>query len=134
MQLKRKAMLPTVIGLTTKHAVCCKVRKTARIRNQYNQEPHLSQDTKSKSNKITINITNKSQEVSSLPSVKYKAAMNRRESMTNTNINNVNDQQKKHCLGTVSKNILLEGLTCFTAPKPHPRFRCESRHIYVWFA
>ena len=36
------------------------VRKTARIRNRYNQVPHLSQDTKSESNKITINITNKS--------------------------------------------------------------------------
>ena len=38
-----------------------KVRKTARIRNWYNQVPHLSQDNKWESNKITINITNKSQ-------------------------------------------------------------------------
>ena len=45
-----------------------KVRKTARIRNLYNQVPHLSQDTKWESNKITINITNKSQEVSPFPS------------------------------------------------------------------
>ena len=37
-----------------------KVIKTARIRNRYNQVPHLSQDTKRDSNKITINITNKS--------------------------------------------------------------------------
>ena len=37
----------------------CKVRKTARIRSRYNQVPHLSQDTKWESNKITINITNK---------------------------------------------------------------------------
>ena len=44
------------------------VRKTAMIRNQYNQVPYLSQDTKVESNKITINITNnfknQSQEVS----------------------------------------------------------------------
>ena len=33
-----------------------KVRKTARIRNRYNQVPHLSMDTKLESNKITINI------------------------------------------------------------------------------
>ena len=41
-----------------------KVRKTARIRNRYNQVQHLSQDTTWESNKITINITNKSQEAS----------------------------------------------------------------------
>ena len=40
-----------------------KVRKTARIRNRYNQVPYLSQETKLESNKITINKTNKSQEV-----------------------------------------------------------------------
>ena len=33
--------------------------------------------------KISINITNKSQEVSPYPSVDHKAAINRRESMTN---------------------------------------------------
>ena len=44
--------------------LCVKVRKTTRIRNRCNQVPHLSQDTKWESNKITINIANKSQEVS----------------------------------------------------------------------
>ena len=44
-----------------------KVKKTARIRNRYNQVPHLSQDTKWESNIITINITNKGQEVSPFP-------------------------------------------------------------------
>ena len=61
-----------------------KVTKTARNRNRYNQAKHLSQDTKWESTKITINITNKSQEASSFPSDDHKAAMNRRESMTNT--------------------------------------------------
>ena len=60
-----------------------KVRKTARIKNRYNQGPHLSQDTKWESNKITINITIKGQEVSPFPSGDHNAAMNRRESMTN---------------------------------------------------
>ena len=45
-----------------------KVRKTAKIRSRYNQVPHMSQDTKWESNKITINIINKSQEVSPFPS------------------------------------------------------------------
>ena len=42
------------------------VRKTAKIRKQYNQVPHLTQDTTWESNKNTINITNRSQEVSPL--------------------------------------------------------------------
>ena len=61
-----------------------KVRKTARIRIRYNQVPHLSQDSEWESNKITINITNKSQEVSPFPSGDHKAAMNRRDVMANT--------------------------------------------------
>ena len=36
------------------------------IRNRYNQVPHLYQDTKRESNKITIYITNNSQEVTAL--------------------------------------------------------------------
>ena len=51
-------------------------------KDQDNQVPHLSQDTKWETNKITINITNKSQEVSPFPSGDIKAAMNRRASMT----------------------------------------------------
>ena len=31
MQLKRKAKLPTVIGLTTKHAVCCNIRHNSEV-------------------------------------------------------------------------------------------------------
>ena len=61
-----------------------KVRKTAMIRNRYNQAPHLFQDTKCENSKITINITNKSQEISPFPSDDHKTAMNQRESITNT--------------------------------------------------
>ena len=39
--------------------------------------------------------------------------MNRRESMRNTRHKITNDPQKKYRLGTVSKNILLEGLNQF---------------------
>ena len=61
-----------------------KLRKTARIRNRYNQVPHLSQDTKRESNKITINIKNRIKEVSPYHSDNHKAVMNRRKSMINT--------------------------------------------------
>ena len=53
-----------------------KVRKTAGIMNRYNQVPHLSQHTDLESNKITINIKDKSQDVSPFPSGDHKAAMN----------------------------------------------------------
>ena len=55
-----------------------------KIRKRYNQVPHLTQDTTCKSDKNTINITNKSQEVSPFLAGDHKAAMNRRESMRNT--------------------------------------------------
>ena len=42
----------------------CKVRKEANIRKRYNQVPHLTQDTTWVSNTNTVNITNKSLEVS----------------------------------------------------------------------
>ena len=61
-----------------------KVQKTARIMNRYKQVPHLSQDTKWECNKITLNTTNKRQEVSLFPSGDHKTALNRRKSMTST--------------------------------------------------
>ena len=72
-----------VLQIMNHYSFLSKVKKTARIRNRYNQVPHLSKDTKCESNKITINITNKSQEVSPFPAGDHKAAMNRRESMKN---------------------------------------------------
>ena len=39
--------------------------------------------------------------------------INVHESVTKQKRNNINDPQKKHCLGTVSKYILLEGLNRF---------------------
>ena len=62
-----------------------KVSKKAKIRKRYNQVTHLTQDTTWKSDKNTINITNKSQEASPFAAGDHKAAMNRCESMTNTN-------------------------------------------------
>ena len=77
------------------------------IKNRYNKVPHLSQFTKWESNKFTITITNKSQEVSPFPSGDHKAAINRRESMVKQDINNTNDPLKKYRLGTVSNFFFL---------------------------
>ena len=92
-----------------------KARKAAKIRNRYNQVPHVTQDTTWKSDKSAIEITNKiskgakirnrynqvphlTQEVSPFPAGYHKTAMNRRESITNTNINNTNDPHRKYRL------------------------------------
>ena len=61
-----------------------KVKNTAKIKNRYNQVPHLTQDTTWKVTKNTISVTNKSQKVSPFPTRDHKAAMNRRESTRNT--------------------------------------------------
>ena len=58
--------------------------KNGEIRSRYNQVLHLTQDTTWESDKTQVNITNKSQEVNPFPAGDHKAAMNRRESMTNT--------------------------------------------------
>ena len=52
-----------------------KVQKVAKIRNQYTQVSHLTQDTEWNSDKTQLNITNENQKVSPLPSGYHKAAM-----------------------------------------------------------
>ena len=93
-----------------------KVRKKAKSRKRYNQVPHLTQDTTWESNKNTIKITNKSQNVSPFPAGDHKAAMNRRESMRNTRHKNTNDH---------SKNILL-----VSRRQTHPWFWCGPGLIF----
>ena len=55
-----------------------KVRKRAKIRNRYNQAPHLTQDTKRKVTTSQLDITIESQEVSPFPAGDHKASTNRR--------------------------------------------------------
>ena len=61
-----------------------KVREVAKIRNRYDQVPHLTQDTTWESDKTQLNITKKGQKASPFPAGDHKAAINRHESMTNT--------------------------------------------------
>ena len=56
------------------------------------------------------------------------------ESITKQDRKNINDPQKKHRLGTVSKNILLEGLNQFNGAPTSPLVQMCIKHIYVWFA
>ena len=64
-----------------------KVRKRTKIRNRYNQAPHLTQDTNGNVTTSQLDITNESQEVRTQKQMIHKRS-----------------------LGTVSKNISLEGL------------------------
>ena len=50
-----------------------KVRKSAKIRNRYNQVPHLTQDTNGKVTNSQLDTTNESQEVSPFPAGDHKA-------------------------------------------------------------
>ena len=89
--------------------------KVVKIRNRYNQVPHLTKKTTWESDKTHLNITNESQEVSPNPVGDHEAAMDRRKSILNTRHKNTNDLQKKYRIGTVSNNILLESLNHFHA-------------------
>ena len=54
-----------------------KVRKRAKIRNRYNQVPHLTQDTNGKVTTSQLDITDESQMVSPFPAGDHKASTNR---------------------------------------------------------
>ena len=54
-----------------------KVSKGAKIRNQYNQVPHLTQDTNGKITNSQLDTTNESHEVSPFPAGGHKAHINR---------------------------------------------------------
>ena len=92
-----------------------KVSKGAKIMNRYNQVPHLTQDTNGKVTNSQLTATNESQEVSPFPAGDHKAQINRCAQRHNKHKTekNIIDPQKKYRLGTVSKNILLEGLNRF---------------------
>ena len=52
---------------------CYKVSKGAKIRNRYNQVPHVTQDTNGKVTNLQLDTTNESQEVSLFPAGDHKA-------------------------------------------------------------
>ena len=54
------------------------VSKGAKIRNRYNQVPHLTQDTNGKVINLQLDTTNESQEVNPFPAGDHKAHINRR--------------------------------------------------------
>ena len=55
-----------------------KVSKGAKVRNRYNQVPHLTQDTNGKVANSQLDTTIENQEVSPFPAGDHKAHINRR--------------------------------------------------------
>ena len=82
-----------------------KVSKGAKIRNRYNQVPHLTQDNNGKVTNSQLDTTNESQEVSPFHAGDHKAHINRRAQRHSKHKTekNIKDSQKKYRLGTVSK-------------------------------
>ena len=54
-----------------------KIRKRAKIRNRYNQAPHLTQDTNGKVTNSQLDIKNESQEASPFPAGDHRASIKR---------------------------------------------------------
>ena len=78
-----------------------KVSRGAKIRNRYNQVPHLTQDTNGKVTNSQLDTTNESQEVSTFPAGDHKAHINRRAQRHSKHKTekNIKDPQKKYRLG-----------------------------------
>ena len=76
------------------------VSKGAKIRNLYNQVPHLTQDTNGKVTNSQLYTTNESQEVSPFPAGDHKAQINRRAQRHNKHKTekNIKDPQKRYRL------------------------------------
>ena len=67
-----------IYGLPVYDIKYSKVSKGAKIRNRYNQVPHLTQDTNGKVTNSQIDTTNESQWVNPFPANDHKAHINRR--------------------------------------------------------
>ena len=82
-----------------------KISKGAKIRNRYNQVPHLTHNTNGNATNSQLDTTNDSQEVGPFPAGDHKAHLNRRPQRHSKHKTekNIKYPQKKYCLGTVSK-------------------------------
>ena len=71
-------LLHYILGSEHKHCRYMKVGKGAKIRNRYNQVPHLTKDAIGKVTYSQLDTTNESQEVSPFPAGDHKAHISRR--------------------------------------------------------
>ena len=91
-----------------------KVSKSAKIRNQYNQVPHLTQDTNLKVINSQLFTTNESQEVSPFPAADHKVQINRSTQRHNKHKTGKYKRSTKEVPPWNGQiNILVEGLNPF---------------------
>ena len=112
-----------VLPFFTKINVCptYKVSKGAKIRDRYNQVPHLTRDTNGKVTNSQLDTTNESQEISPFPAGDYKAQINRHTQRHNKHKTekNINDPQRSTALER-SVKYLTGGLKPVSWRQPHP--------------
>ena len=101
--------------------IVVKGSKETKIRNRYNQVPQLTQDTTWESDKNMKKITYKrAKRLALSQQVTIRLQLSDKKAWQTRNINNKNDPQKKHHLGTVSKNIFTVGLKLLLWYQLHP--------------
>ena len=69
--------ISSIFNCTKHHWGQKQCKKLAKIRNRYNQVPHLTKDTNKKVTNSQLDTTNESQEVSPFPASDRKAHINR---------------------------------------------------------
>ena len=80
---QRDCLFSTLTGMPRSLSLV-RVSKGAKIRNRYNQIPHLTQDTNGKVTNSQLYTTHESQEVSPFPAGDHKAQISRHKGITNT--------------------------------------------------
>ena len=84
-----------------------KVSKGAKIRNRYNQVPHLAQDTNGKVTNSQLYATNVSQEISPFPAGDHKARINSRAQRHNRQ-----KTEKEPAMYTMDHHDLIACILC----------------------
>ena len=94
------------------------VSKDAKIRNRYNQVPHLTQDTNGNVTKSQLDTANENQEVSPFPAGDHRAHINRRAQRHSKHKTEQKHKisTKKYRLGTVSIIFYWRAYTSLTVP------------------
>ena len=112
------------------------VRKNfkAKIRNRYNQAPHLTQDTNGKVTNSQLDITNESQEVSPFPAGDHKATINRRAQKHNKHTTEITWKihKRSNALERSVKLFYWRALTSFTLPTSLLILMCTRTHLRKW--
>ena len=107
-----------------------KVIKGAKIRNRYNQVPHLTQDTNGKVTNSQLDTTNKSQFRSALS--QQVTTRHAQRHCKHKAEKDIKDPQKKYHLATFSKIFYWRPYTAFMAPtSPLIQMRIKTHRYLV---